>query len=434
MSIKNFKKYSITILVIGALSIGFAIHSCGPVSHLPDKNSSTPTSLDTYSSLEDLATVVKNAGNNIVGYTSNGSENGLISMGDVSTCVVMYNGSLKCWGLNKKGQLGNGTTTNSKTPILAKNVTDKVIAVSIGYLHSCIYTYNGLKCFGGQEYGKVGNGILTDTIAHSPVPVSVAGGRPIKSMAAGDKHVCLLFGDTQSVGCFGDNLEGQLGNGTTTNSASVVNVQIGSPVKSIASGDYATCAITTNNDLYCWGKRLNTSPQKFASQVMSVSSGEESNEIHFCYISTSNGVYCFGSNNKLQLGDPTNLNFRTTPYHVSSLGNANAVVTGKDHSCAITDNYTNVYCWGDNSLSQLGSGSATPTMSATPVKVIGLPNNVGLLDIAAQDNATCVLLKNDDVYCWGNNNGTSSVEGDFLGVNSPTSSNTAIKVLNRKDP
>ncbi|WP_186644041.1 RCC1 domain-containing protein [Fluviispira vulneris] len=395
-------------------------------------------SLNSFYSLDDLSTAATNAGK-IPTYTTSGAENGLISMGDLSACVVMTSGAIKCWGYNQSFQLGNTNagTNNQVTPVTVNILTEKAVAVSAALNHTCAFLSTGLKCWGSQNNGKLGNRINNNSNATQPQDVLNLNGNQIKMMVTGDEHVCVLFSASQQVSCWGLNNQGQMAQSDFTNPfINGVNIPLPESVKLIATSDHSVCAVTISGGLYCWGSSITTTsspnPILIDTNVKNISSGEKD---HFCYINSSDAIKCFGKNDKLQLGNSTSSSaFNKTPNLISGISNAKAIVAGAFHSCAITNDGASVYCWGDNSKGQLGSGSMTPTQSSAPVSVVGLPS-AKVIDIAAADNNTCALLDNDDVYCWGsNNNSSSNVYGDNLGIKNPPSlSNTAIKILNRNE-
>ncbi len=188
-----------------------------------------------------------------------------ITAGYNYTCARANAGTVQCWGSNTNGQLGAATTGRcekfacSRVPVDVIGLND-VASIAAGYGHSCAITASGqLTCWGFNLYGQLGDGTTTDRI--SPGEVSgISGG--VAAVAPGDVQTCALMNDG-TVRCWGNNLLGELGDGTRVTSLTPVTVcrdtscsQPLSDIVQLSAGDYHTCALNTLGDVYCWGSNL----------------------------------------------------------------------------------------------------------------------------------------------------------------------------------
>jgi alpha-tubulin suppressor-like RCC1 family protein len=327
-------------------------------------------------------------GYNILGELGDGTEMNrgvaapVSGLGDVThlasgyhhSCVLDGSNAL-CWGNNIDGQLGGGSTLHSKLPIPVSGLPGSVAELATGLRHSCARTAaDGALCWGGNASGQLGDGTTTG----SSTPVGVSGlGSGVSELQAGGYHSCAIASGALS--CWGDNSHGQLGNGTTTNSSTPVGVSgLGSGVASVAAGLSHTCAVTTGGAVLCWGLNVYgevgigtaaVTRVSVPSPVVGLASGVAAVAVgqgHSCALTTGGAVLCWGGNYHGQLGDGTTLT-RTTPVAVSGLGSGVAgIAAGGDRTCALTDG-GGVLCWGDDQYGQLGIGHSAANPAPLPV-------------------------------------------------------------------
>ncbi|MDB2367127.1 hypothetical protein N9V76_01695, partial [Candidatus Poseidoniales archaeon] len=169
------------------------------------------------------------------------------SAGDYHTCAILDDGSLNCWGDDDYGQLGDGGTNSDKnTPVSVSLGTGRTaVAVSAGYAHTCAILDDGsLKCWGDDNWGQLGDG-GSNTAKTTPVSVSLGNGRTAVAVSAGFQHTCAIL-DDGSLKCWGLDGSGQLGDGgSNTNKDTPVSVSLGNSRTAVAvsAGDYHNCAI-----------------------------------------------------------------------------------------------------------------------------------------------------------------------------------------------
>ncbi len=323
------------------------------------------------------------------------------------TCALSATGGVKCWGANNSGQLGDGSTTQRLTPVDVAGLSSGIEAIAAGESHTCALTAaGGVKCWGYNFYGQLGDGSTTRRLAPVDV-VGLSGG--IKAIAAGGTHTCALT-DAGGVKCWGANFSGQLGDGSTSQRLAPVDVVgLSSGVKAIAAGGGHSCAVTESGGVKCWGANFSgqlgdgsTSQRLTPVDVIGLSVGIEAIAAgggHSCALTGVGGLTCWGDNYYGQLGDGSTAN-RLTPVDVTGLSGAvQAIAAGGSHSCAVVT-AGGVICWGFNDRGQLGDGSTT--QRSTPVDVVGLASGIKAIAVGKSDH-TCALTEAGGVKCWGMN-------------------------------
>ncbi len=328
-------------------------------------------------------------------------------------CVVTTAGGVKCWGINDFGQLGDGSTNESHTPVDVVGLSSGVQTVAVGSNHSCaIMTTGGVQCWGANYGGQLGDGGTTDR--HTPTQATgLSSG--VNAIAAGDRHTCALL-DGGAVKCWGDSPDGQVGDGTTEQRLTPVNVVgLSSGVQAIAVGYMHTCAVLSDGGIQCWGygdygqlgdgKNGRTSTPVDVIDLGSRALAVTANTYHTCARLEGGTAKCWGMNHFGQLGDGSTVD-RLAPVAVSGLASGvQDLSPGGDFTCAVTA-AGGVQCWGLNGNGELGRGMNLLILQ--PATAAGITS--GAQTVSAGDSTTCVLTTSGGAQCWGT--GNSGALGD----------------------
>jgi Regulator of chromosome condensation (RCC1) repeat len=284
-----------------------------------------------------------------------------IAGGELHVCFRKKDGTVWCAGSNSNGQVGPGISigTSTNTPVQVPLSGPATQITAAGNFSCALVNDAQIFCWGANESGQLGNG--TTTQSSTPVQVAIFGraGR----LGSGFQHACFSEGSITS--CWGNNVMGQLGDGTTTNRSTPVQVlQLGATV-SLELGDQHSCAVRADGTLRCWGingtgelgdgTTTNRSTPTLVSgmtDVIQVAAGG----FNTCALRQSGTVACWGFNFNGEVGDGSG-EMQVSPKDVAGLTNVTAITMGRFHVCALLGDQT-VRCWGDNSTGALGDGTA----------------------------------------------------------------------------
>jgi alpha-tubulin suppressor-like RCC1 family protein len=342
-----------------------------------------------------------------------------LSLGEWHGCARLNDGTLRCWGSNASGQLGDGTTSNRNSPVKVSNISSAV-GVAASWLHSCSLLSDGTaQCWGDNQDGELANSAY---VIGTPFPVGTTGLAGVRQIATGGQtyegshpppyaipkndgmHSCALI-DRGVVYCWGYNQYGQLGTGDAVTRNAPALVTNLSNVSQLSLGGRSSCARLGDNKVLCWGSngsgQLGNGSSTDSATPTAASTISDSQSIalgkeHACSLTTMGSVECWGGNGLGQVGDGTTTN-ALSPVAVPNLAQVSAIATGDFHTCALLKGGA-VQCWGDNTYGQLGNGT---TVGGQRVAVVGLTQ--AAVAIEAGGFHTCALLNDNSVACWGHN-------------------------------
>ncbi len=410
-----------------------------------------------------------------------------LAAGFQHTCARLDNGLIKCWGYNDNGQLGLGHTSSkgddpNEMGDLLSTVelgTDRTaVQISAGYKHTCVLLDIGtVKCWGLNDYGQLGQknydlaiGETSNDMGDYLEAIDLGANRTALSITSGYHHTCARL-DTGRIKCWGKNVEGQLGlgdsnprgNDSSDMGANLATIDLGTGKYSavgIAVGQRHSCALLGRSEVKCWGD--NSNGQLGLGHKKAMGDGVGGNEMginlpfidvsadvkvvqiavgksHSCVRLDNGSVKCWGNNQYGQLGIDSTSDIGDESaemgekLEIVKLGNTRKAVeieAGGNHTCARLDN-SDVICWGYNEYGQLGqnnennygdgtSSCSTCSMSDLLVSPIDFGNGIKAVQIAAGENFTCARLDNGTAKCWGSNSNGQLGQGDQLDRGTPS--------------
>lgn len=324
-----------------------------------------------------------------------------VSAGAYHTCSLFSDHTLKCWGRNGNGQLGNENYKGALLPQSVPEITSASV-VSAGGFHTCVLLLNRkVSCWGTNDSGQIGDGPFSGR----PHPKEISQIDNAIAISAGSRHTCAVFlGGT--VRCWGGNQHGQLGTGAVPTSSSVpVKVPKITRARDVSAGGSHTCVLLQVGQVACWGGNDNGQLGRGTfsrtgepwmvlglENVMALSSGGD----HSCALVSDGSIWCWGENNDGQIGNEASGNSHS-PVRVPGITDAVAVTTGAFHSCALRKE-GELICWGRGVNGQLGISEQSGEGELVPV-----PELNTAVAVTAGAFHTCVLDKAGRIECWGAN-------------------------------
>jgi alpha-tubulin suppressor-like RCC1 family protein len=327
-----------------------------------------------------------------------------LSAGYYHTCGLTVSGTIYCWGGNAFGTLGDGSLVDRVLPtqVAGGRAFDELDA---GAGHNCALTAAGAAwCWGQNDEGQAGDG----TFAVRSEPVAVVGGHVFRSVSAGHAHSCGLTGDG-TAWCWGDDSQGQLGDGPSSadKSAVPVRVQFDQPFSSIYASYYQTCAMTSMATAYCWGQNVagqNGDGSTTTRHVPVAVAGAHSftsfapGDRFVCGVS-SDDIWCWGLNRHGELGagspDTSRVPFRledAPSLHAvfTSMG-PSTVPSAEAYGCGL-DLDGRVSCWGGAVRGIRSRGGFSR-----------LDDRVRAMNVTTGAQHVCALSRDGYAYCGGAN-------------------------------
>lgn len=337
----------------------------------------------------------------------------VLSAGIAHSCAIDAGGGVQCWGANGSGQLGDGSFSSRTVPARVKRLNAGIVAVAASAAErSCAVRATGeVLCWGSTD--PTGANLTPP----QPTPAAIDGLTGVVAIALGSGHACALQSNGALL-CWGVNGRGQLGLGMTGGRvdlpAQVSGFGPGSGVVAIAAGRTHTCAVKSDQSVYCWGDNQlgalgdgTTTDRSMPTLVATLGAGSGTTQIsagdgYSCAARNNGAAMCWGTNGAGQLGNGSRT-ASLVPVYALGLGSA-AVGTGVylSHACARTSGGA-MFCWGGNSNGQLGDGTLTDRLIPVTPLTLGVGEGAGVDAIAVGGGHSCARKNTGAVVCWGQN-------------------------------
>ncbi|MEA2749835.1 MAG: hypothetical protein QOI41_3978 [Myxococcales bacterium] len=348
-----------------------------------------------------------------------------VAGGYYHTCAVLTDKKVRCWGRNEAGETAQDVNTY---PVVSRPMEvpglSNVIAVAATFATTCALLGDGsVKCWGSNPSAELGNGVGVDTAAHS-TPTVVSGLTGVTFLAGSSSgHFCAIVAGG-AIKCWGSNAAGELGNGTASAAVATptTTCQPGSSslpctpssgATFVAGGDDHTCAVFAGNQVACWGgngsgqvgQTAGAASHPFPAFVAGLTATYLTAGNRITCAASGGGAKCFGGNGSGRIGNGQDTGNSIVPASVCTkqdcstlLTGVTAVTTFDESSCALAGGA--VKCWGINSGGQLGDGNATASQNYAATSAIAS----GAVAVASGGGVNFAIVvdgANRDIRCWG---------------------------------
>lgn len=323
-----------------------------------------------------------------------------LSAGATHTCAIGDTGGVWCWGDNEFGELGDGTTNDSSTPVAVKGLPSEPSAIVAADRSTCaIVTDKSVWCWGLNTSGQLGNGNIDGFSTEHPTPAQIPILTGVVRLSGAGDHYCAMLSD-QTIGCWGGNTDAVLGTPDAGPVATPAIVGGLSNVRNMSVGPRHACAVLNDGTMRCWGDNTagilgdgTEDPSSAPVTVQDVSQAAASYAADgvTCVNVGFGDMRCWGEAGKL--GNPAGTG-SLTAIAVPDVFAAAQIGGSSGGVCPIAGGQALV-CWGENP----GNGSAGPALG-----YLGLDLGVLAVSSGTGSGTTCYVVRGGTVKCWGPDN------------------------------
>ena len=340
-----------------------------------------------------------------------------ISSGRWHTCAVLRDGTLRCWGWNYDGQLGDGSRGGHNAPIVVEGLSD-VAEVRAAWDFTCARTRSGeVHCWGENDYGQLGDGDRHNRDR----PARVGAIRDAQQIALGSTHTCALRRGG-AVSCWGHNEFGELADGSDRLRDRPVSARFGRGVTELAAGEGGTCALHQDGSIHCagWLARGATPVRVdgLPAGIVDVTLGKS----FACANTVEDEPRCWGEGFVGQLGGENVASGEVfVPRPIAGLRGVTQMALGSRGGCAVRRD-GQLWCWGRVGAAARSRTGPDETQGSPPHRVRSLE---GVAEVSVGDDFVCARMNAGGVCCFGD--GHMGQLGDNRGRDAQESAPVAVR-------